>query len=95
MNNKWSPEEKQFIIDNADTIKDVEMARTLTKMSGRIVTLQAVRKQRQKLGVAKKAGRGICSTVKSKSQEKRFISQTIQKVSIDTDESADFVGETA
>ena len=60
MNVKWSENEKNFIRDNAHRMKDQEIADALTEQSGRQVTLQAVRKMRQKLGVRKKAGRGIC-----------------------------------
>jgi len=60
MNVKWSENEKNFIRDNAYRMKDQEIADALTEQSGRQVTLQAVRKMRQNLGVKKKAGRGIC-----------------------------------
>ena len=35
----------------------------LSQITGRNVTLQAVRKQRQKMGIAKQPGRGICAVV--------------------------------
>jgi hypothetical protein len=63
MNVKWTPEEKQYIIDNSSHMKDKELSEKLTEKTGRAVTLDAVRKMRQKLGVKKKHGRGICALV--------------------------------
>ena len=63
MNIKWSEDEKDFIRANAAAMKDVEMADYLTAHTGRLVTLDAIRKVRQKLGIAKKPGRGICGVV--------------------------------
>jgi len=60
MNIKWTEKERQFIIDNAATMKDKDLAEKISKMAGRTVTLDAVRKVRQKLGIKKKRGRGIC-----------------------------------
>ncbi len=60
MNIKWSENEKNFVRQNAHRMKDKDIAKTLTEQSGRNVSLQAVRKMRQKLGVKKKCGRGVC-----------------------------------
>lgn len=60
MNIKWTDEERQFIKDNAAFMKDKELAEKISEMSDRKVTLDAVRKVRQKLGIKKKQGRGIC-----------------------------------
>ncbi len=60
MNVKLTDTEKAFIKENAHRMKDIDISKALTEMSGRTVTLQAVRKMRQKLGVKKKCGRGIC-----------------------------------
>ena len=65
MNIKWSEDEKDFIRANAAAMKDAEMADYLTTHAGRLVTLDAIRKVRQKLGIAKKPGRGICGVVRS------------------------------
>ena len=65
MNNKWSTIEKQFIRDNAATMKDIEIAQKLTECSHRLVTLEAVRKQRQKMGLTKVCGRGYCELKKN------------------------------
>jgi len=63
MNNKWTENDKNFLRDNASKMKDIEIAEALTKSSGRIVSLEAVRKMRQKLGVKKASGRGIVKVV--------------------------------
>ena len=69
MNQVWKEHEKAFIIENAQTMKDKDIATNLTKISGRVVTIQAVRKQRQKLGITKARGRGICAVVKPEENE--------------------------
>ena len=63
MNSVWREEHKQFIRDNASTMTDKEIAEELSNMTGRNVTMQAARKQRQKLGVKKGHGRGVCLVV--------------------------------
>ena len=60
MNIKQTDEERQFIKDNAAFMKDKELAEKISEMSDRKVTLDAVRKVRQKLGIKTKQGRGIC-----------------------------------
>ena len=60
MNIKWTESEKDYIRANAAHMKDKDLAERLTSISGRDVTLDAVRKVRQKLGITKKSGRGIC-----------------------------------
>ena len=61
MNKVWTESDKQFIRNNASVMKDIELAQELSKRTGRKVSIQAVRKQRQKLGIAKAQGRGICA----------------------------------
>ena len=63
MNCVWSNSEKQFIRDNAHTMKDEEMVAKLSQMTGRNISLQALRKQRRKLGIIKCQGRGVCKIV--------------------------------
>tara|TARA_R100000742_G_C4254420_1_gene72462 strand:- start:570 stop:782 length:213 start_codon:yes stop_codon:yes gene_type:complete len=65
MNIKWTDKERQFIIDNAATMKDKDLAEKISEMADRTVTLDAVRKVRQKLGIKKKRGRGICGITQS------------------------------
>ena len=72
MNIKWTENEKKYIKENAHCMKDVEIAKSLTEMSGRKVTLQAVRKMRQKLGVKKKCGRGVCGLIDLSSGKESF-----------------------
>ena len=41
MNIKWTENEKNYIKDNAHCMKDIEISKALTEMSGRKVTLQS------------------------------------------------------
>ena len=61
MNIKWSAEDKQFIKERAADLKDKELAIQLSLRNGRPVSLGAIRKLRQRLGITKKCGRGICA----------------------------------
>ena len=63
MNSKWTENDKNFLRENANKMKDIEIAQALTESTGRKVSLEAVRKQRQKLGIKKAAGRGIVKVV--------------------------------
>ncbi len=72
MNQVWKEHERAFIRDNANTMKDRELAIKLSKISGRTVTVQAVRKQRQKLGITKARGRGLCSVVQKVTQSDKI-----------------------
>lgn len=58
MNKVWTEAQKAFIRDNAEKMLDKDMAAHLQNVLGRKVSLQAVRKQRQKLGLHKESGRG-------------------------------------
>tara|TARA_R110002020_G_scaffold193389_9_gene393640 strand:+ start:2034 stop:2249 length:216 start_codon:yes stop_codon:yes gene_type:complete len=60
MNRKWTEKELQYIRENCQDLKDRELAAELSKLSGRTVSLGAVRKMRQRLGIEKKSGRGVC-----------------------------------
>lgn len=60
MNVKWTEADKSFVRENAHVLKDQEIANCLSERTGRKVSLEAVRKMRQKLGIKKKCGRGIC-----------------------------------
>ena len=53
MNKKWEEKDLQYIRENAESLKDRELAAELTKRSGRPVSLGAVRKMRQRLGIGK------------------------------------------
>jgi len=66
MNQKWTYEQKEYIRANAADVTDKQIAIELSKMAGRKVTLSAVRKTRQRMGIKKASGRGI-SALKEKS----------------------------
>lgn len=64
-NKRWTTYEKQFIIDNAGKMTDEMIAQELTRQaveikSQRKYTLKSVRIMRQKLGLKKMNGRGVC-----------------------------------
>ena len=69
MNKVWTTEENEFIRNNAGQMTDKVLSAKLSKITGRNVTLQAVRKQRQKMGIAKQPGRGICAIVVVKEED--------------------------
>lgn len=57
----WKNSELQLIKDKAGTLKDKELAQELSTLLGKTVSVQSVRKQRQKLGLVKQSGRGKCA----------------------------------
>ena len=61
MNQVWSEAEKAFIRDSAGRLTDEAGSIELSKVCGRVVTVNAWRKQRQKMGIKKNPGRGVCS----------------------------------
>jgi len=63
MNIKWTIADKNFIRENADRLKDGEIAKALTINTGRVFSLESVRKMRQKMGIKKHAGRGVCGVI--------------------------------
>ena len=60
MNNRWTSKDKQFIRENAHCIKDIDLAKELSLRNQRVISLDAVRKLRERLGIIKKSGRGRC-----------------------------------
>ena len=56
----WTEAERDFIKRNAGTMRDQDVADKLSQLTGRTVTIQSVRKQRQNMGLKKLPGRGIC-----------------------------------
>lgn len=60
MNSKWKETEKQYIRENYDKMTDKMIALELTSLAKRKITLYAVRKVRQEMGLAKASGRGVC-----------------------------------
>lgn len=63
MNRVWNNDEREYVRANAATMTDQKIAETLTRATGRQISLQAVRKQRQKLRIKKAHGRGVCKLV--------------------------------
>jgi len=63
MNKKWSETEKKYIKQHSSTMRDKDIAIYIASTSGREVSIQAVRKQRRKLGINKQSGRGVCKIV--------------------------------
>ena len=61
MNQVWTEAEKDFIRKSAGHLTDEHGAVELSKVCGRPITVDAWRKQRQKLGIKKKPGRGVCA----------------------------------
>jgi len=61
MNKKWSIEEENFLKENVGILTDAKLANKLTELTGRAVSMLSVRKKRQKLGLKKAQGRGVCS----------------------------------
>lgn len=60
MNQVWTPIEEQFIKENAGRVSDEVGAAQLSKIVGREITVYAWRKKRQKMGLRKAPGRGVC-----------------------------------
>lgn len=60
MNSVWTEEDIDYLVENAATQVDSSIASFLTRRTGRLVTLKSVRRQRQRLGIRKKGGRGVC-----------------------------------
>lgn len=63
MNIKWTNEEKEFVRNNSNVLKDKDLAAELSKLAERDVKLETVRKLRQRMGIKKKQGRGICRVI--------------------------------
>ena len=68
MNKIWTETEKQFIRENSEKVKDAVIAETLTNVVGRKISVQSVRKQRQKMGIFKASGRGYCKLATPKAK---------------------------
>lgn len=60
----WTEELNQLIRENSPIMTDSKLALALSEKAGRTITVQAARKQRQKLGIQKQPGRGITKIVK-------------------------------
>ena len=60
MNNRWTSKDKQFVRENAHKKKDKDLPKELSLRNQRTISIDAVRKLRQRLGIIKKSGRGRC-----------------------------------
>jgi hypothetical protein len=61
----WTEFEKKFIRENASILHDEKLAEKLCELTGRKVTINAVRKQRKLMGIKKNPGRSKCGVVAS------------------------------
>jgi hypothetical protein len=66
----WTKAELKFIRKNADRVKDKDLAEQLTRITGRQVTLHAVRHVRLRLGIMKAAGHGVCRVLSRKNRRR-------------------------
>ena len=62
----WTDEDREFVRNNAETMKDTDVAKGLSELKGMDVNVQSVRKLRQSLGIHKKRGRGVCAVKQEK-----------------------------
>lgn len=60
----WQSNEITFLRENAHRLKDKDLAERLSAMSGRTISLNCIRKKRQRLGIRKAPGRGVLRIVK-------------------------------
>lgn len=59
MKSRWTPALLKYVKDNAALLHDSEIAARLSKMTGELFTLQAIRTVRQReCGIKKAQGRG-------------------------------------
>ena len=54
---KWAANELQYIKDNINQYNDKNLAEKLSQMTGETISTSMIRRQRRKLGIAKKRGR--------------------------------------
>ena len=60
MNRIWSETDKEFIRQNVQFFTDDMMSVKLSQIKGKHVSVHAVRKMRQSMGLKKSPGRGVC-----------------------------------
>lgn len=65
----WTELERQFVREHAGKLSDQEGARQLSEIMRRKITIHAYRKQRQKMGIKKEPGRGVCEIKRSMTPE--------------------------
>ena len=79
MNKVWTQEEKDFIRQNSAYMRDKDMAEAISKIRGKKVSVQALRKQRAKLGINKMGGRGNFNLVKQQGTQSHNIARVIKR----------------
>lgn len=60
----WTPEEIEYVKNHSNDMTDEELARNLNHIYENRRTFSAVRKVRQRMGIAKASGRGVCKVTK-------------------------------
>jgi hypothetical protein len=91
MHRIWTEQEKEYIRQNAHLFKDVELLDKLRMLTGKKMALQSLRKQRQKMGIYKKNGRGLCVAYNKKTLQTVPISKTVSNVEVATTEGESIV----
>ena len=54
---RWAPNELQYIKDNINQYNDKDLADKMSQMTSETISTSMIRRQRRKLGIAKKRGR--------------------------------------
>jgi hypothetical protein len=66
---RWAPNELQYIKDNINQYNDKDLADKLSQMTSETISTSMIRRQRRKLGIAKKRGRPSKNDAVSNSSE--------------------------
>ena len=66
---RWAPNELQYIKDNINQYNDKDLADKMSQMTSETISTSMIRRQRRKLGIAKKRGRPSKNDVVSNSSE--------------------------
>jgi hypothetical protein len=66
---RWAPNELQYIKDNINQYNDKDLADKMSQMTSETISTSMIRRQRRKLGIAKKRGRPSKNEVVSNSSE--------------------------
>jgi hypothetical protein len=66
---RWAPNELQYIKDNINQYNDKDLADKMSQMTSETISTSMIRRQRRKLGIAKKRGRPSKNEVMSNNSE--------------------------
>lgn len=66
---RWAPNELQYIKDNISQYNDKDLADKMSQMTSETISTSMIRRQRRKLGIAKKRGRPSKNEAVSNSSE--------------------------